>query len=307
MHLKITCPFTLPNSHEIHEVGFRGDNKLKLKLPFKQENFLGLAGTSLEIKPNEECGYYFAVLSDNLNKKEEQVGYLEKAAEFISFLINRNEHNPSYGTTFVQVEWFELKAAQVDESGQPFCSDINISDSTAISLTRTVTFECEPVLLGNYHDLLRFYFDGLKAEHRKSKYFHWFLVLEFLENTEKYKIMFSSNKLFDENEAQKLRDVANNMNDQIKKSAVLNILSRTKESRNHKLLKLINALGIFKISGFEKVEDISLDTIKRITDGRNALFHSGTDFPESTLWAILFPLVTQLVEHVSCNPGCLDT
>jgi len=46
--------------------------------------------------------------------------------------------------------------------------------------------------------------------------------------------------------------------------------------------------------------------IKLLTDGRNSLFHSGSDFPELTLWNTLFPLVTQIVEYVSCNQGCLD-
>ena len=227
-------------------------------------------------------------------------------AEYLSFLINRNERNPHYGNNFVQVEWFELKAIPVQENADPFHDVLHISDALAISSTRKVTFEEKQVSQGIYHDILRFYFDGLRAEHKKSKYFHWFLILEYLENSVKYKKLFNSNKLFDENEEQQLRDVADKMSDGVKKGAILNLLSRTKEFRNYKLLKMINIFGINNISALGKTGEISLETIKLLTDGRNSLFHSGSDFPELTLWNTLFPLVTQIVEYVSCNQGCLD-
>jgi len=78
MQFKITCPFSLPSSHEIHEVGFRGGNNINLTLPFQQENFLGLTGTSLEITQREDGKYCFVIVSNSLEQKEDQVVYLEK-------------------------------------------------------------------------------------------------------------------------------------------------------------------------------------------------------------------------------------
>jgi hypothetical protein len=306
MLVKISCPFSLPGSHEIHEVGFRGGNNIKLTLPFHQKDFLGIIGTSLEINQREDGKYYFVVVSDSLDQKEKQVGYLEMVAEYLSFFINRNERNPHYGNNFVQLEWFEFNVIPFQEEAEPFHDVLHMTDSAAISSTRTVTLEKEQVSRGIYHDLLRFYFDGLRAEHKKSKYFHWFLILEFLENSEKYKALFNSNKLFDENETRQLIDIANKMSDGVKKGAVLNLLSRTKEFRNYKLFKMINVLGINSMNAFGKAQDISEESIKSIIEGRNALFHSGSDFPELTLWTNLFPLVTQVVEHMLYNQGCLD-
>lgn len=306
MLVKITCPFSLPGSHEIHEVGFHGGNDIKLTLPFRQEDFLGIIGTNLEINQREDGKYYFVVVSDSLDQKEKQVGYLEMVAEYLSFFINKNELNPHYGNNFVQLEWFEFNAIPVQEEAEPFHDVLSMTDAVAISSTRTVTLEKKQVSRGTYHDLLRFYFDGLRAGHKKSKYFHWFLILEFLENSEKYKTLFNSNKLFDENETQQLIDIANKMSDGVKKGAVLSLLSRTKEFRNYKLLKMINALGINSINAFGKAHKVSEESIKRITEGRNALFHSGSDFPELTLWNNLFPLVTKIVEHMLYNQGCLD-
>lgn len=306
MQVKITCPFSVPSSHEIHTIGFRGDNNIKLTLPFRKENFLGITGTCFEIIKRENEKYCFVIISNSLGQKEKQVEYIEKAAEFLSFLINRNELNPAYGNNFIQIEWFEFNAILTNENNDPFQETIHPSDAIAVSSTRAITFETEIVTQGTYHDLLRFYFDGLRAEHKKSKYFHWFLILEYLENSEKYKALFNSHKLFNEDESQQLKDVADQMSDGVKKSAILNLLSRTKEFRSYKLHKMINAFGITKISVSGNVTDISEDIIKHIIEGRNNLFHSGSKFPEHILWNVLFPLVTHIVEYVLRNQGCLD-
>jgi hypothetical protein len=165
VHIKITCPFTLPSSHEIHEIEFRGSNNLELQLPVSCKNFLELDGASIKIYKGDNERLHLCVISDSLHTKETQIKYIERAAEYISFLVNQNEVNPQYGTNFVQMEWFDFKAVQVDEIGQPLHSGLVISDSLAISSTRTVQFEEEMLQNGNYHDVLRFYFDGLRAEH----------------------------------------------------------------------------------------------------------------------------------------------
>ncbi|SDX61901.1 hypothetical protein SAMN05421783_1433 [Thiocapsa roseopersicina] len=174
--------------------------------------------------------------------------------------------------------------------------------------TRTVALDTGHEECATYHDLLRFHFDGLRAEHKKSKYFHWFLILEYLENSQIYKTQFSSNTLFDKHETAELSRVADKMSNEVKKSAVLKLLSRTKEPRNYKLLRILNEIGINSIRtdyGTKELE-ISEEIINKITKGRNALFHGSSEFPEHILWTILFPLVNQIAEHVSCNQVCLD-
>lgn len=306
MRVKITCPFRLPGSHEIHDIGFRGDNKIELSIPFRLEGFLGQVDTSLEIVELEKGKYGLVIISGSLLKRDEQVCFLEKASEYISFLINKSETNPHYGTNFVELEWFEFKAIPIQEKDEPFHDMLHMSDALAISSTRTVTFEAEELSKGSYHDVLRFYYDGLRAEHSKSKYFHWFLILEYLENSGKYRALFNANKLFDENEKNMLKDVAGKMSDGVKKGAILNLLGRTKEFRNYKLFSLIQTLGISEVGFAGKSNEVSEGMIKIIVDGRNSLFHSGEEFPEAALWGSLFPLVTQVVDIVSSDNTCLD-
>lgn len=307
MRVKITCPFRLPGSHEIHEVGFRGDSNIELTIPFRLEGFLGQVGTSLEINEQKKGKYSIVIVSDSLLKKDEQIGFLERVSEYLSFLINKNENNPHYGTNFVELEWFDFKAIQIQENDKPFHDTLHMSDALAISSTRTVTLEAEEVSKGSYHDVLRFYYDGLRAEHAKSKYFHWFLILEHLENSKKYRALFNSKKLFDENEKILLKEVAEKMSDGVKKGAIINLLARTKEFRNYKLFNLIQTLGISEVGFAGKSTEVSEGMIKVIVDGRNSLFHSGEAFPEAALWDSLFPLVTQVVEIVSIDNTCLDT
>ncbi len=261
---------------------------------------------NLEITQIEGNKYSFVAVSNVLDTAVKQVDYLEKIAEYLSFLINREEYNPHYGTIFIRIEPFEFRAILVGTNREPFQENIRVSDGLGMSSTRTVNLDETILPSVKYNDLLHFYFDGLRAEHKKSKYFHWFLVLEYLEHSQKYKKLFNNKKLFDLTEAREIEVAANKMSDGTKKGAVLTLLSRTKDSRNSKLLQILNQLSIKNLKLFGKEVELTEETVKSIITGRNVLFHTGSAFPEFTLWNSLFPLVTGVVEYVSCNPGCLD-
>lgn len=305
MH-KIICPFSLISSHEIQNVGFKGDNEIQLNIPSKLESPLGINDVIVEFERISEKKYKITVLSQTLDTQQKQIDFLEKIAEFLSFLINQGEHNPHYGTFFAKVEWFEFKAMQIPENDGALISNLHLSDHLAISSTRPINVDEFVWKNSTYHEVFRFYVDGLRAEHKKSKYFHWFLVLEYLENSARYKSLFNHNKLFDDQEKQAIIELANQMNTGTKKGALINLLARTKEFRNAKLLKMVNFLGIHSYKIFDKEIELTEEIIKKITTGRNAIFHSGSDFPESTLWNDLFPLTTLIVEKTSNNHGILD-
>ena len=270
------------------------------------DGFFGKVGTNLEVIELEKGKYGIVIDSDSLLKEDEQIDFLERVSEYLSFLINKRESNPHYGTNFVELEWFEFKAIAIQESHEPLHDTLHISDALAVSSTRTFTLDEEEISRGGYHDVLRFYYDGLRAEHAKSKYFHWFLILEYLENSKKYRALFNSNMLFDENEKVLLMEVADKINDEVKKGAIFNLLSRTKEFRNYKLFNLIMMLGITEVAFAGKSTEVSEGMIKTIVDGRNSLFHGGKAFPEAALWGSLFPLVTQVVDLASRESTCFD-
>ncbi len=148
MRVKITCPFRLPGSHEIHEIGFRGGNNILLTTPFRLNQFFGKVGTNIEIIEHQKGKYGIVIDSDSLLNKDEQIDFLERFSEYFSFLINKRESNPRYGTNFVELEWFEFKAIPIQESNELFHDTLHISDALAISSTRTVILDKEEALTG---------------------------------------------------------------------------------------------------------------------------------------------------------------
>lgn len=298
---RFSCPFSIASSHEIHEVGFRGGNTINLVTPLSFKAPLGLFGTSLHINNLNDKKYTFIVLSEELTAVDDQVNFIEKVTEFLSFLIGHGEANPHFGTSFIKPIWLEFKSDYItDDNGEPQ-GGLKVTEALEIESTRKVDLTGKHLSASSHTDMLRFYVDGLRAAHAKSKYFHWFLILEYLENSDKYAALFNANKLFNATETNLIKEVADKL-DGPKKGALLNLLERTKEFRNGKLVKMLHTLGITKIQTHAVTEEM----IKGITNGRNALFHSGSGIPENVLWQHLFPLVTLVVEHVSANPTCLD-
>lgn len=289
-----SCPFKIEKSHKIASVGFEGGNEVSLQCPIKVENPLGQTNTTLNITFNTNNEYEFLVESLSLHTEESQISFIQEVSEFISFHFGQHEHNAHYGTHFIKIDWFNFRNHQ-----QGISSALDISSSWELKRS-FLNWDC------TYNDLLRFYFDGLKAEYDKSKYFHWFLILEKLENSEKYKRMFNCQGLFSDKEKQAIRSVADTMDSSVKKSALLNILGRTEKQRSLKLLEILSEIGISKYKYLMEEKDITEETIKNLTRGRNALFHTGSTIETGTLYFQLFPIATQVINALLENPNCLD-
>lgn len=300
MTYTFTCPFSITASHEILTKGFHGRNSVELKLPFNLDSPFGIVGTALSINKISNNEYLFHVISATLEKEEQQVSFLELIASYISLRIGVEEVNPHYGTLFVKPKWHQLESIG-DAPARSM-----LSASLSLKSILTLDISAEKFLPSAHSDLLNFYYDGLRAEHLKSKYFHFFLVLEYLEISQKYKTLFDKHKLFDTSEAKLIETLANKMPPP-KKGALLNVLSRTKDSRESKLLAIIHGLGITSITTLGQNKNVDLAMIKSITKNRNKLFHSGAAFPAEALWRELFQLATLVVAHISRNPTCLDT
>ena len=260
------------SSNEIVEPGFRGGNKLVLTLPLSIKNPMELSDTALEVTEAHDGSYQITITSAQLTSKILQIEFVEKIAEYLSFLINRDEKNPRYGNLFIKINWFNFSATSIREEHDGHHETVDISDSLSITSTRNLQLLEKDWRNATYNDMLRFYFDGLRAEHEKSKYFHWFLILEYLENSKKYAYMFAHDKLFNEAESKIIEDAANNMSDTTKKGAVKNLLSRTREFRSAKLLKFINAIGISDYSSNGKSVKLTEETLKAITRDETQFF-----------------------------------
>lgn len=306
MFYKITCPFVLVRSHESNNVKFRGYNQLVLTTPFKRKNPLNCKDTTVEIEALNNDKYRFMIISNTLDSTEKQVQFIENISEYISFQINKNERNPKYGNIVVQISWYEFYTSSSEKKDDFSFHRPGISYSVGASVKRNLNLAETDWESAFPNEVLHFYCDGLKAEGDKSKYFHWFLILEYMENSPKYKEMFDGSKLFDEEDQKEIKDVAERMSNNTKKSALLNLLSRTKEVRSAKLLKILKHLGISTYKSSGKEMELTESIVGDIIQKRNTLFHSGTEFDDSVLWAHLFPLVTLVVDRIMKNPNVLN-
>jgi hypothetical protein len=255
MNVRISCPFVIKNSGSANSPGFFGDNTVELA-PFKQEGLLGLGGTNIEVSLLSHRRYLLEVVSDCLPDESGQIDYLKKVAEYLSFLLNRDESNPHFGNSFVSLDWYEFASIPSPEAGDHINDQVQVNSGIRleakfrVATMREVAFSDRHDKDRRHHDVLRFYFGGLSAEDKKSKYFHWFLVLECLEHSPGYKQRFSR-KLFDSEEEQRLRKIAGELNDDSKKSAILGLLARTKYSRSRKLFEFVRAVGLIPLVSAE--------------------------------------------------------
>jgi hypothetical protein len=309
---KVKCDFELRSSHRVSEVGFQGDSSFSLEEGIKSACPLGLPNTEIEIISSNNSVFNVEVDSLDLVKQADQVSYLRKLASYLSFVTAKDEHNGHYGAPYINVilETFNATSCEVDKEVLPdnrnvLQSIINPTESVSINIKRRVEFNTQNIELVQYNELLAYYYNGLKAESEKSKFFHWFLIIEFLEGSNRYVEMFPSGTMFTSAEQQRIKSLAKTLSDD-GKNALLLVLSRTAEFRNQKLSNFLSELGITKLSSMTGEQLVTSDTVKSVTAARNKLFHKGSEFPKNILWAFLFPLVTKIVEKTIKDQSCLE-
>lgn len=287
MQFDILCNCTLARSHKSEKIRFTGYNNYDLRTPIILSNPFGFENTNVEINKIEGVKYGIRILSCNNLGDEQAVDLLNKAVEYISFLMNKNEPNPNFGTLFIELE--------LSSFGRP-----GMGTSMEAILSGDIDFNAADLNNMKYIDHYRYFYEGLKSNFWKSKYFHWFLILESIEQREDFRSRFEKDLLYNIEELDKIRQLANTMSDDRKKATILNNANRTKDNRYQKLTKYLKDTGI---TGFKaKEEEIQLtdDITKAIIDERNSLFHSGQS-NESILWEFLFPLVTKIITVSQTN------
>jgi hypothetical protein len=158
---------------------------------------------------------------------------------------------------------------------------------------------------GQYTDLLGFFYDGLRAEYYKSKYVHWFLVLESLEYSTRYKRQFESSRLFGQGDQRAIREIADTLSDSVKRSALLNVLTRTASPRPAKLVQVLKDIGISSYWFAEQETPISEGIVRSLIESRNYVVHTSSEFDKTLLWAHLFPIARAVVKRAMEDPQLL--
>lgn len=296
------CNLEIRSSHDVNYIEFSGkslfvlDEELNISCPY------GNKGTTIALKNSDDEKIVLKVSSEEIISKEEQGKYLEKISVLLSSILGFREVSPYYGMPFITLD---LHSFYTRREGPASGGGLNITDSLGITSTTHVKFSNYDFSSVKETDLLNHYYNGLKAEGEKSKFFHFFLILEILEGCDLYKKTFPDGTLFSEDEKSEIRKFSTKFSGP-QKSSLLNCLSRTEKFRNEKLLLLINQIGITELKSVAGEHKIEQSTIRNVTDARNKLFHKSESFDSNLLYSVLFPLVTLVVEEVLKNPECIS-
>ncbi|MCU9951553.1 hypothetical protein [Pseudomonas sp. PDM13] len=309
---QIQSEMEILSSHSISVLGYSGSNTYRMVQSVEIDGPIGYKNTNVKISAAGSSTFQVAVETLELTNTESQIKFLKDLSVLLSFLIGKDEKNGNTGTPFVSIDYRKFRATfteipdiELDHSSVALSDAIFVGDHLETTMITKVEIESSQIKEITYHELLSTYHDGLKAESEKSKYFHWFLVLEFLENTDLYNKVYPRGRLFNEDETNKITQLASTMAEN-KKSALLNCLARTELSRAQKLVNLLHSIDINKICLFQEEAKIDTALVRSIVDARNKLFHRGSEFPSKTLWERLFPLTTRILERLLESPDCLN-
>lgn len=245
MPQEINCSFSIKSSHEINTVGFLGKNEFKLIAPLEFKDTFNSRGTVVNIEQQDNDKYRFHIISKTLSTEDEQITFIQKFSEYFSFLIAQSEKNPQSGTPFIKPLFSSFKSTHLPTRENAEYSgindSINISEELTVTLTRTIDLQEKSGLRAYHTDVAQFYYDGLRAEHEKSKYFHWFLILEHLENTSAYK-KINKTKLFSNEEIDQIENLAKK-NEQSKEISTTKFTIKNRRKQATEINKLIASHG----------------------------------------------------------------
>ena len=229
--------------------------------------------------------------------REESIDFAQKVAGYFTLLLARKNVNPQSGFNYAEVDWLNFCTASS-------FNDKVISMTLSGKMTAQLELNREQWNVTNEYDNVIFsnYYDGIKANSCISKYFHWFLIIEVIEHSNRYKREFTE-LLF---AASELDAIAKHFKSQAKSDAIKNLKAKTVKSRKRKLYEILQAIGVNEYSAYGEKYCLSLETVSKIIEYRNSLFHRGEKFDEKFMWQHFFPIVREIVDLLLNNSNLLD-
>lgn len=157
-----------------------------------------------------------------------------------------------------------------------------------------------------YHEILEFYYDGVKAAHEKSKFFHWYLIIEYLEHSMRYRNKYADSRLFSGQDLIDLESFSGQFSNASLRSSILSLKHKKALKKEDMIFNMLADIGITTISYHKNQVVLTSQHIKMMIDARNKLVHKNSKIPDNLLWVTVFPLVTKIVELLLKDPDCLS-
>lgn len=296
--ITITCPFYIKTSHDFSDFDFRHGNTIEVtdSTSFKNLKFSDINISSITIEKDGNNFLIKIVITERINNDKIKL-LLFSIANRISFFMNLSEQavNPHHGTFYVDMDLFKVNVIDSNRPPEP---------SLKMGMKSGVKFNLSSIELeqNNHEGLLDLFYEGARSELPKSKYFHWFLIMEHLEKSENYKRQYeSTDSLFSEEEKSEIKKFAETMDSDRKKDIILGALQPkyTKKNREEKMYHFLDktlCINLIKV-GIE-TKEVDKNHVKDIIGVRHSLFHTGKTLDEKILWFKLYPLVVEVLKKL---------
>lgn len=307
----ITFSVEIKSSGGMSSIGYSSQNYVRVAnfICCRKLRLFGSDVISLSISPQNmksvkgmdvTTRLVFRVELDSSLTNKEIESFARKTESYTTLLLANSDVNPQSGFSYAEVDWLHFNPRETNGSS---LQDVWIIMSSA--MTKIVTFNKDQWNVENDYSNVIFdnYYDGIRATHCKSKYFHWFLIIEVIEHSNLYQRKFNE-KLFDEVE---LEAIAKQFeNDKTKRDAILGLKWRTKKQRAEKLHEILQEIGVGSYQFRDEKHELSLKTVKTMIDYRNKLFHRGEKLDEQFVWNKFFPIIREIVNLLLNHPNLLD-
>jgi|GEM_PF-1660928 len=292
-----TVPFSIRSSHDVNSVGFSGQNTISWPVPFNQSDLEvnGIRPLLLEITRTKLDEYLLKVTGKQQLNEPTALELASTLELHLTFLLNRQNPNPHYGTFFVRLDLQDFRSLRVG-------SGLHITDSLAIRTEGRYQTELDDWKNIAQSDLLEYYAEGSRTSESKSKYFQWFRIIEMLEGSTRYRNRMGWTQLFSGAEQNLLGAIADFLGNERKRAIIRSMFSRTTQARHEKLALFLSELGITEYIVGGNRTPVSPEKLNEIIQARNNLFHAGSNFDEKILWQHLFPLVTAIANAAHMKP-----
>ena len=276
-----TVEFNLNSSHDTNEIGFFSCCEYKI------------------IDNGMEYSKYIPELIIQDDTTEEFVkNEFERIAKIGSVALAKKERNPFDACPYFTIDWKTFKYRRIRNKSQKikemgFLDNMKIEDHLSMKITRNIQLKEIQEFVNckeNYSFDIELFYHGLMSNNNKSKFFHFFSILENLENSKDYLNYFNKNLLFSIEEISNIRKFAGSF-DIRKKEIICKNLTATKLTRIDKLFSYLQKMNLECIQNGK----VTIIDIKNIISQRNKLYHSSECFDTGLVYDKLFPLVREMV------------
>ena len=312
MSIIIHCFLQVRSSGERSSIGTSGANRCMIteEVSLDDKILFGIKILKGTIKPHNvtlKGGNSFTekiqcdLEIENDIEEDARIAFMKNFVRFLTFFISQYEENPQNGFTYFEVDWLTYHSYKPNEGRYaPYHTTMKMTMTSVITWD---AIQWDATVIDEYIDVIfNNYYNGIKTNDFKSKYFHWFLILEAIEKSDAYKRAFVA-RLFDKIE---LEDIAKKFKTgDAKYNAIMNLKDRLMLPRKERLYKMLLKMGVQTYRSFEEDVTLSVDTVEKIIRYRNELFHEGGANDEWFVWRHLFPIVRTVIELLMKNPNLL--